>query len=109
MQDTIAFTTASLLPAESLAEEAEAQGLWWQAALRWNAFAQFKLLFSNGANLTGAEYLKRAVNASAKVTAIGNNVTACSTSNVQGCTKDELDLFELFTLKVTLFAARLKH
>ena len=90
VQDVIAISTASMLPAETLAEEAEAAKLWWQAALRWNAFARHEMMHSDGCNIIASEYLKKAVNAS-------SNVIVVASTNAEGgsgCTQDELDLFE---------------
>ena len=36
-QDVLAFSVAKMIPARKFAEEAEADGLWWSAALRWSA------------------------------------------------------------------------
>ena len=96
VQDMIAVSTASLLPAEDLAKEAEAAGMWWQASLRWNALAQLKMSTS-GLILSGSKYLKNAVRASANVvatTAAGDDDSSSSSPS-----QVELDLFELFALK----------
>jgi hypothetical protein len=98
VQDLIAISTASLLPAEALAKEAEAAGMWWQAALRWSATAHLKM-FIDGVNATGVDDLKRAVSASANVVVSG---TAPRTQGVLACTQNELDLFELHILKSIL-------
>jgi hypothetical protein len=34
--DEVSLAMGKLLPTKALAEEAEAAGLWWNAALRWN-------------------------------------------------------------------------
>ena len=66
VQDAVASSAASILPAEVLAKEAEAAGTWWQAALRWKALGRMKAEEAGNFN-SGTEYVKKAVNASAKV------------------------------------------
>ena len=66
VQDSIAFSAASLLPIEALAEEAEAACNWWRAGLRWHALARMTM---NTAGIASAGYifLRKAADATAKV------------------------------------------
>jgi hypothetical protein len=55
--DVISVTTASLLPARQLAEEAEAASNWWGAALRYNAAAH--AISSTSGSFSGGIVLQR--------------------------------------------------
>ena len=78
----------------ALAKEAEGAGMWWQAALRWNAFGLLKTKES-GIHAAGNPFFKLAVAASAKTKpALVSNDGAGAT----GCTQFDLDTFDLHTI-----------
>lgn len=90
MQDVIAVSAASILPVESLAKEAEAAEMWWQAALRWNAMGLVKTAEAGG-NDAGVNHFKSAASASAKaVVAVPNIAGGAAT-----CNQFELDVFDM--------------
>jgi hypothetical protein len=67
VQDSVAISTASVLPeVESLANAAEENKDWWPAALRWNAFASMRSTEAGWAG-GGLEFFERAVKASANI------------------------------------------
>ena len=89
VQDVIAASAASILPAEALAKEAELAGEWWHAALRWNALA-LALVLKNEHNAANP-FFKLAVSASSKAIA-----TPSSNGEAAGGLKQfDLDSFEL--------------
>jgi hypothetical protein len=92
VQDVIAASTATILPAEVLAGEAEAAEMWWPAALRWNAFAAMKMAEA-GTHDGGLVYFKRAVAASAKVVVAPNTGGG---GTVATFTQFDLDSFDLY-------------
>lgn len=99
VQDIISASAASVLTVEVLAKEAEAAGMWWQGALRWNAFGLLKAKEA-GALHSGIEYFKLAVAASAKAAdAILNNTVD---PGVLQYTQSDLDMFDLKSLSSLL-------
>ena len=100
VQDVIATSAAYILPAKSLAEKAEAAEMWWQASLRWGAYAALKNAEA-GAQSGGNEYLKRAVFTSANV--VASNAGADG-SGIASISQFDLDTFDLFALKNVLQA-----
>jgi hypothetical protein len=85
VQDAIAATTASLLPVESLAKDAETAEMWWQAALRWSALSMVKTAEA-GNHGGGTEFLRLAVNGSLHVVVDDDS---------HGFTQSDLDTFDL--------------
>ena len=104
VQDLIAASAASTIPTEVLAKEATDAGLWWQAALRWNAFGLMKKI-EYGNNDAGRPYFRLAVAASAKATATspqtGSGTGAgASDGTIEELTQFDLDSFDLFGLNL---------
>jgi hypothetical protein len=99
VQDVIAASTAALLPVDALAKEAEDAGMWWQAALRWNALGSMKMAES-GSHQGGAEHVKRAVSASAKAAAAlsSDDGGTVNSTVVAAFTQFDLDSFDLYGL-----------
>ena len=93
VQDSIAFSAASVLPTETLAVEAEDEGEWWKAALRWHATSHVKTTAA-GINFIGLAEMKKAAEAADKVVA-ASGAGAGDSSNP--C-KDDLDMFTLHVL-----------
>lgn len=91
VQGVISTAAASVLPGEALAKEAEAAGMWWQAALRWNALGLFKAK-EGGAFVDGTECFKLAVDASAKASV---DLVTNSVSTDASFTQAELDMFDV--------------
>ena len=102
VQDVIATTTASILPAETLAKEAEAAGMFWKASLRWNALAQQKMS-STTTILEYSRFLKNALRTSQRVL-IANDESnhEGGAHSAQSCTQDDLDLFVLQAVAILL-------
>ena len=96
-QGLIAASAASIVPAESLAEEAEAAEMWWNAALRWNAFGLLKMA-ELGSHAAAMPYFKLAVAASAKASAAPTSVGDTSVS----FTLFDQNTFDLFGLNFLL-------
>ena len=96
IQDVIAASAASILPAEELAKEAERAEMWWQAALRWSALG-FSIKAESSDLAASGKYFTLAVNASAKVDVVANTASV-GPGGTASFTKNEFDLFELYTL-----------
>ena len=94
VQDVFALSTASLLPAEALAKEAEEAGKWWKAALRWNAAGLMKRteLGNHGAV---TQYFVSAIVASEKAVP---NQASHDDPTAEGFTQFDLDSFDLYGL-----------
>ena len=105
VQDMIASSAASILPAETLAKEAEAAGMWWQAALRWNAIGLLKKAETGVHTQSAGKFFKLAVDASAKA---GGSSSSDGTVAAQP-TQFDLDSFNLFAIAVSLTAVTLCH
>ena len=100
VQDVFAVSAASVLPVVALAKQAEAAGMWWQAALRWKACGSTKGDEQGNQN-SGVEFFKLAVNASAKA------VPSSGDSSGVHFTQFDLDSFELYVDgKKTTFPTR---
>ena len=93
VQDVIATSAASVLPAETMAREAEAAEMWWKAALRWNAFG-LRQRDIKGYHLAGKPYFELAVAASAKATAVPPS--SADGGNGGDVTQFDLDSFALY-------------
>ena len=93
VQDVVATSVATILPAERLAKEAEAAEMWWRAALYWNAFGLMKKN-ELGSHFAGNPYFKLAVAASAKANVALNSIG----STDGGATQYELDSFDLHAI-----------
>jgi hypothetical protein len=63
--DGVSLETGKLLPTKQLAEEAEAAGMWWSAALRWGVSARIDSLVSGG-QVFGLPSERRAMEATEK-------------------------------------------
>lgn len=94
VQDTIAASAASIMPAERMAQNAEDSGMWWKAALRFNALGIMKKK-EMGMIAAGVAYFKRAVAASA-------NVTVGSEGGGGEATRFDIDSFELHAMNFML-------
>jgi hypothetical protein len=106
VQDVVATSAASILPTEALATECEADKRWWQAALRWNAFAAVKSAEA-GTNTGGNEYLKLAVNASANVVIFPRDSSSATTAVAtvaSSVSQFDLDSFDMYALNTILLA-----
>ena len=98
VQGLIASVTASLLPVEALAKEAEADEMWWQAALRYNALGMMKA-GEAGDLVPGLPFFKLAINASAKAAdALQNSSGGAGTS----CSLSDLDTFDLYGINAIM-------
>ena len=98
VQGLIASVTASMLPVEALAKEAEADEMWWQAALRWNALGMMKA-DEVGDLVPGLPFFKLAVNASAKAAdALENSSVGAGAS----CSLSDLDTFDLYGINAIM-------
>ena len=95
VQNTIAASTATLLPVEDLAKEAEASAMWWKAALRWNAMAMVKTAESGV--FSGAIVALKAAVAASEHADPASAVDA-------GFTQYDLDSFDVNALQLILKA-----
>ena len=104
-QNVIASATAAILPVEAMAMDAEANEMWWRAALRWNAFALMKIEGA-GDMTAGNQYLKRAINASSK--AIATFSFTVPSVDVSACDRRfsefDIDSFDLHGINLILKA-----
>ena len=105
VQDAIAASTASIVPAESLAEDAEGAEMYWKAALRWNAVGLMKSK-EGGTVGGGSKYFKLAVTSSEKAGAAarGNidGAGAIDGGGDGGFSQFDLDSFDLYVLNFIL-------
>ena len=98
VQGVVATSTASILPAEALAKEAEDAGMWWQAALRWNALGLLQLA-ETGNQKESVGCIKLAVDASAKAGALLSQ-SSNEDGSVNSLTQFELDTFDICALRL---------
>lgn len=102
VQDVVASSAASILPAEVLAQEAEDAEMWWRASLRWNAVGLMTLAETGHLSESGA-FVKRAVDASAKAS-VGVQQSKSDDGAGTLLTQYDLDSFDICALCMILKA-----
>jgi hypothetical protein len=100
-QDFVAFTAATILPAETLAQEAEDCEQWWNAGLRWSAVGAF-LDNDSGNKAAGKERRMQAVRLLEKavptITTFGSPLGSTGSSTFSQFDRDTLLISGIITI-----------